>query len=248
MNGFRFVVHRSSFIVSLLVFLTVGGCRQRPALETIEAGGGGPPLLVLVHGYGSSAAEWMPFTQTIRLPANGRFIFPQAPATIGFSNGRAWWPLELAAHIPSGKSLPDLSSTSPPGLKASAARIRELLQDLRRPRGGPILLGGYSQGAMVASEVAFQSDEPLAALILLSGTPVDEASWQANYSRRRRLPVFMSHGRTDPVLPFDGSLRMKADLESAGVPVTWLEFAGGHEIPVEVVRALNDFLARLPLQ
>ena len=101
---------------------------------------------------------------------------------------------------------------------------------------------------MVASEVAFQSDQDIAALVLLSGTPVDERAWQANYQRRRGLPVFIAHGRADDILPFDGALRMKRDLAAAGLNVTWTEFPGGHEIPAEVVMALNDFLMRLRLR
>src|SRR5688572_20648935 len=38
-----------------------------PRLRTIVSGGGGPPTLVLLHGYGSSAEKWAPFTQTIWL-------------------------------------------------------------------------------------------------------------------------------------------------------------------------------------
>ena len=227
--------------------MVLSGCHRPPQLETVTAGGDGPPTLVLLHGFGSSAEQWMPFSHTIRLPPGGRFIFPQAPGTNGPQGGRAWWPLELAANIPKGGTVPDLSATNPPGLKTAAALVRDLLQSLRRSAGGPIVLGGYSQGAMVASEVAFQSNEEVAALVLLSGTPVAEATWDANYTNRRGLPVFMSHGRGDTVLPFDGALRMKRKLEAAGLQVTWIEFQGGHEIPVEVVVALNEFLARLRL-
>jgi phospholipase/carboxylesterase len=104
---------------------------------------------------------------------------------------------------------------------------------------------------MVASEVAFRSDAPIEALVLLSGTPVDEAVWQGGYGRRRGLPVFVAHGRFDPVLPFSGSERLQRDLAAAGHIVTWLPFDGGHEIPAEVIVALNRFLRELhpnPLQ
>lgn len=222
------------------------GCKSNPQLTVIEHGGSGPPTLVLLHGYGSSASQWAPFTKTIQLPPNGRFVFPDAPeATVppdGPPGGRGWWPLRLRSHIPPGGSVPDLSATRPPGLRIAASQVRDLLGYLRRSPGGPIVLGGYSQGAMVASEVAFESDEPLAALVLLSGTLVDEASWERNFSRRQALPVFISHGRFDTVLPFHAADRMRTKLESAGVRVTWVPFDGGHEIPVEVVLALNKFL------
>jgi len=120
-----------------------------------------------------------------------------------------------------------------------------LLKKLSRTPGGPVVLGGFSQGAMVASEAAYRTRLPLAGLVLLSGTPVDEQEWQSGYGQRRGLPVFVAHGRTDPVLPFSGSDRMQRNLAAAGNRVTWHPFDGGHEIPAEVVIALNQFLREL---
>jgi predicted esterase len=98
---------------------------------------------------------------------------------------------------------------------------------------------------MVAAQVAFQSDEPLRALVLLSGTLVDEASWKANFARRKGLHVFMAHGRTDPTLSFEIAERMHSEMTAAGLEVTWFPFDGEHETPAEVIVALNAFLAHL---
>ena len=221
---------------------------RRPLLHTIEHGGEGPPTLVLLHGYGSSAEEWAPFTKTINWPPGGRFVFPQAPDVLMLSSGpiarRAWWPLDLRGNIPPGQSLPDLSTTRPAGLKIAADRVEDLVAAITRSSGAPVVLGGFSQGAMVSSEVAFRSDTPLAGLVLLSGTAVDEASWRASYGRRRGLPVFIAHGRRDEVLPFAIADRMRQGLQSAGLDVTWLPFDGAHEVPAEAVVALNRFLTR----
>ena len=234
----------------ILAALTVSpGCQRAQRLTTIVAGGEGPPALVLLHGYGSSAEQWMPFTRTIRLPPGGRFIFPQAPSRRWRIDrpptGRAWWPLQLASHIPPGGTAPDMSAARPPGLAPAAALVENLIDDLERSPGRPVLLGGYSQGAMVASEVAFRTDARIDALILLSGTLVDEASWEREFASRRALPVFMSHGRADPILPFAIADRFRVKLAAAGVRVTWVPFDGGHEIPAAVVGRLNQFLAEL---
>ena len=237
--------------------MAIGGgitlLRQRgePALSTIVFGGSGPPTLVLLHGYGSSPERWVPFTRTIQLPPGGRFVFPRAPeSTIppdGPVDGRGWWRLALASYIAPGEKVPDLSAARPPGMAEAAARVGKLLVQVGSDPGGPVVLGGFSQGAMVASQVAFLSDVPLTALILLSGTPVDEESLRRTLARRRGLPVFIAHGRSDDVLPFAASDRFRRELAAAGLQVTWHPFAGGHEIPAEVVVALNDFLAHLGL-
>lgn len=247
----RAVLLRCSVLVAVATAVNVA-CHSRSRLETIEHGGTGPPTLVLLHGYGSSADQWEPFTKTIRWPAAGRFVFPQAPGLTGPPDGppggRGWWHLDLASHIPPGQSIPDLSATQPPGLKAAASLVGDLLDRLGRSPGGPIVLGGYSQGAMVASEVAFCSDRPLSGLVLLSGTIVDEASWERNMSRRRGLPVFIAHGRADRVLPFAVADRLRLKLEAAGMKVTWYPFDRGHEVPAKVVIALNEFIDGLSLK
>jgi phospholipase/carboxylesterase len=225
------------------------GCARRPPLTVIVSGGSGPPTLVLLHGYGSSAEAWAPFTQTIRWHAPGRFVFPQAPEvmarTDGAPNGRAWWPLYLPSYIPAGQTAPDLSGAQPPGLKVAASLIEDLLEDHTSVPRGSVVLGGFSQGAMVASEVAFRSHVPLSALVILSGTLVDEGSWASHFSDRRALPVFLAHGRQDGTLPFAAADRFRQKLEAAGLKVTWCPFDGGHEIPATVVVALNEFLDRL---
>lgn len=232
-----------------MVILTA--CDHDRPLATMTYGGNGPPTIVLLHGYGSSAEQWAPFTQTIRMPPGGRFVFPQAPDPTsppdGPLSGRGWWRLALASHIPPGKTVPDLSTTRPPGLKVAASRVQDLLESLEQPRGGPVILGGFSQGAMVASEVAFRTDLPLDALVLLSGTLVDEASWEREFHKRRGMPVFLSHGLSDPILSFEVAERFRSKLEAAGVRVTWVPFDGGHEMPAAVINRLNEFIAALRL-
>jgi phospholipase/carboxylesterase len=249
---------RALLAASALVLVALGAiglAAWRPwaaRLTTIVRGGEGPPTVVLLHGYGSSADDWVPFTGTLAVPPGTRFVFPQAPETTvppdGPIGGRAWWRIELQAHIPPGGRVPDLSATRPPGLAKAAELVRTLLRDLRWQRRGPVVLGGFSQGAMVASEIAFRSRVPLGALVLLSGTTVDEASWETGFASRRGLPVFISHGRRDEILPFEVADRYRRKLEAAGLDVTWVPFDGGHQVPADVVVALNAFLNKLHLK
>ncbi|HTA19197.1 MAG TPA: phospholipase [Polyangia bacterium] len=223
---------------------TGAGTGSAAPLTTLVRGGKGPPTLLLLQGYGAKAKDWLPFTRTIELPRRARFVFPEAPEHTsppdGPVGGRAWWRLDLEDHVPKGARLPDLSATHPPGLDEAAARVRALMH--RAPKG-PLVLGGFSQGAMVASDIAFTTDEPIAALVILSGTPVDEATWLRGLAKRRGLRVFISHGRADPTLPFASADRLRKELAAAGLDVPWFPFDGVHEIPTEVVVALNKFLA-----
>jgi len=223
-------------VAAALVWLTLPG---RP-LGAIERGGGGPPTVVLLHGYGSNANDWLQFEQAWTFPAATRRIYPQAPLR-GPGGRRGWWWLGLEWYVPPGERLPDMTAASPNGIATAAAMVRALLKDLEQP----IILGGFSQGAMTSAEIAFHTDQPLAGLVLIGGTSVNEDSWAERFASRRHLPVFIAHGRNDGVLSFAIAERFQQRLKASGIDVTWLPFEGGHDIPAEVVAGVNAFVRRV---
>ena len=214
---------------------------QTARLSAIVRGGDSPPTLVLLHGYGSRAEQWLQFEGHIRIPNDGRLIFLQGPLRGPLSGSRGWWWLNIEGHIPEGGRLPDFSTANPAGIKVASLLVREYLEDI----DGPIVLGGFSQGAMLSGEVAFQTDQELAGLVLLGGTTVNEAGWVERVPGRRRLPIFIAHGRSDRVLAFAIAERFANKLKTAGLNVTWVPFDGDHEIPALVIEQLNAFLAGL---
>jgi phospholipase/carboxylesterase len=235
-------------IVGGFILLVAGTTYWRPwreRLQVIHAGDRGPPTLVLLHGFGSSAEEWLPYSKTVTFLPAVEFLFPQGPVmmvrTDGARAGHAWWDLKLAEHRRIGRPGVDLRDENTLGLVHAAALVQELLQQV----GHPVILGGFSQGAMVSGQVAFTSDAALTALVLLSGTPLNEAAWRAGIHRRKGLPVFMAHGRADDVLPFDLAEGLRDELLAAGLDVTFVAFDGGHQIPEEAVTGLRAFLERL---
>lgn len=224
-------------VLAAAAFLTWLRMQTQP-LAALVRGGAGPPNFVLLHGYGSNADDWLQFVETIRLPLNGRFLFPNGPWR-GPNQARGWWWLNIEGHVPKGERFPDFSVANPGGIKVASQLVRDFLKDVP----GPIVLGGFSQGAMLSGAIAFQSEQPLAGLIMLGGSTVNEAAWVERFPGRRSLPIFIAHGRQDGVLPFAIAERFAGKLKTAGLNVTWFPFEGGHNIPPPVIRELNTFLA-----
>jgi phospholipase/carboxylesterase len=210
-------------------------------LDSIVQGGDGPPTVVLLHGYGSRAEDWLQFNGHFAFPPNTRVILPQAPLRGPFTGQRGWWWLNLEGNVPEGQRFADYSNKSPGGIAVAAKLVRDRLA-LER---GPIVLGGFSQGAMTSAEVAFNSDQELAGLILLGGTTVHEEKWAERFAARRSLPIFIAHGRYDGVLAFEQMERFQGRLKASGMDVTWLPFEGEHGIPEEVVQGMNRFVNRV---
>ena len=245
-----------SHIVALaLAVLVVARSPPAPALvanpvsglRTVEVGRG-TRLVVLLHGFSSAPAEWLPFVDRLGRGTDMRLVFPEGSTTGARGTGRAWWPLDLSSHL-DATGLPDLTRTRPTGLAPSAKRVQALIDEVTGRAGtrrDDVVLGGFSQGGMVSAEVAFRSRTPLRRLVLLSPTVVDEASWRQGLAARRGLRVFVAHGRQDPVLSFAITARWVETMRAAGLDVSWVPFDGGHEIPATVVRPLATFLAELP--
>ena len=207
-------------------------------VQAIVHGGSGPPSVVLLHGYGSHAEDWLQFEPKLVLPGNTQLIYPQAPLRGPVSGRRGWWWLNLNGHVPPGETFADYSKIHPGGIQVASRLVRNYLKDVKEP----IILGGFSQGAMTSAEIAFHSNQELAGLILLSGTTVDEEGWAEHFAGRRHLPIFIAHGRKDSVLPFERMERFQARLKAFGMNVTWLPFDGEHGIPDEVIAGMTAFI------
>jgi phospholipase/carboxylesterase len=245
-------VLKRGLIIGLIAFIAAASAwlwMQSASLVAIERGGAGPPTVVLLHGYGSRAEDWLQFEDPPsptdfsggsrwQFPTNARRIYLQAPLRGPLSGQRGWWWLHLEAYVPRGQDLPDMSHAAPGGIKVAAQLVRDAIKD--EPQ--PLILGGFSQGAMTSAEIAFESDQPLAGLILLSGTTVNEESWAEHFAGRRRLPIFIAHGRNDRVLPFAIMERFQQRLKAFGLNVTWVPFDGDHEIPAVVIDRASAFI------
>ena len=228
--------------------LTLGGLRCRVTGGTDGAGAGNGPVVVLLHGFGAPGGDLVPLGQALPVPEGTRFIFPEAPLELPWGyDSRAWWLIDmekLERAMRTGAAR-DLAGDVPPGLLSAREHVASLLLEIEGALAAPaerVIIGGFSQGAMLACDVALRSARPPAGLVLMSSTILAEDEWLPLLPARAGLPVFMSHGTSDPLLPFAAAERLRGLLQDAGARVTWVPFRGAHEIPAAVLAALGRFL------
>ena len=208
-------------------------------------------IVVLLHGFGAPADDLVPLARAIRAPTGTRFIFPEAPLSfsMGFGESRAWWMIDLM-HIQSrllAGELEQLKCEVPVGLEEARRKLESLLDAVQAKHGvssSRIVLGGFSQGAMLALDLALMSDRSFAGLMLFSGTIICAQSWRKRFAERKSIPILQSHGQVDPILPFVFAVELRDMLVSAGFEHTWVPFMGGHEIPPPVLQAAGAFLSK----
>ena len=228
---------------------TLGGLTVHLSGGDDRQGGGDGPLVVLLHGFGAPGTDLVPLWRELRAPPNTRFAFPEAPLALDADgDSRAWWMIDLAkfeSALMRGE-LRDLTRDVPQGLAEARAQVGAVLDALVED-GTPIVLGGFSQGAMLALDVALRTERPLAGLVLLSGTLLAEDEWIPLMPERKGLAVLQSHGRLDPLLPFSIAERLRDELTAAGLSVNFVPFNGGHEIAGSVIDGIDAlFAAALP--
>ncbi|MBI1949647.1 MAG: dienelactone hydrolase family protein [Deltaproteobacteria bacterium] len=205
----------------------------------------------LCHGYGAPGNDLCGVAGEVvaarpALAARVRFVFPEAPLSLGFLpfGGRAWWHIDVSRFeraLATGE-LERLFDETPEGMPAARKALRAALDAwcaTTNTAASRVLLGGFSQGAMITTDLALRLEEAPAALAIFSGTLLCRPEWTRLAPARRGLSVLQSHGTADPLLPYPAALELRALLERSGMSVRFVSFPGGHGIDAEVIDAFG---------
>ena len=200
--------------------------------------------IILLHGYGANMQDLYPLSTMIDEKYN--VYFPNGPMTLdpsGFS--RAWFPIDeeaLQAALMQGTHR-DLREYFPPELDDRKTQLYAILDELGLDIGNTIL-GGFSQGAILATELMLQAQIAPKALLILSGAFIKKLEWSKLFINAKGLPIFQSHGTLDHLLAFQHAKELDNELTAAGAKLEFHEFQGSHEIPMGILEKLSDFLTR----
>ncbi len=151
-------------------------------LLTGESGAAPVRALVLCHGFGAPGTDLVPIGEELchlapELAEDTLFVFPEAPLSppeMQAFGGRAWWPLDMQ-RLQRAMALGefrDLRSESPERLPTARQELESVLaavqSDFRIPLER-ILPGGFSQGAMLATDVTLHLPSSPGGLVIYSG-------------------------------------------------------------------------------
>ena len=215
-------------------------------------------VVVLCHGYGAPGTDLCSLGEALTELepelASVWFVFPEAPlslASIGLPGGRAWWSLNiqgLLLAVENGE-FEDLRSATPPGLSSAREKLATTVRELLQQTGLPpekCVIGGFSQGAMLTTDLALHFDARLAGLVVYSGMLLCQAEWTrlAQEPRLKNFPVFQSHGKYDSVLPFELAQELHQLFVNSGLQAEFLPFPSEHTIPQTALIRTAAFLSK----
>jgi len=201
--------------------------------------------VVWLHGLGASGHDFEPVVPMLECP-NTRFVFPHAPI-MGVT-------INMGMEMPAWYDIKTLDWEAPDredetSIRSSAKLIVELLEQ-EHERGieyENIVLAGFSQGGALALHVGSRLQKKLAGMMILSAYQVLADTYDEEASdENRQTPILFGHGVYDDMVPV---MMGRAALESmveAGNPCEWNGYRIGHEVVMdELIRIkewLNDLL------
>lgn len=194
--------------------------------------------VILFHGYGADASDLASFGEALQLPAvnwlfpNGHHSVPIGPGW----TGRAWWNIKMT-ELPG-----DWTDQRPPEMDKAVEKVFKMISSMKFEWKN-LIIGGFSQGAMLATEVFLKAPETPAGLICMSGTLLSKSTWSELVKARKGSAVLMSHGEADPVLPHKGSVQLQKFFEENGLRTQFVSFRGGHEIPMQVLQKMKSYIS-----
>lgn len=196
-------------------------------------------LVVFLHGYGADGADLLGLADALapHLPDTG-FLAPDAPdPCAGNPYGRQWFPIPWL----DGSS----AAAAAEGLARAAGDLDAFLDAVLAAEGlgaDRLALLGFSQGAMMALQVAPRRAVAIAGLVAISGRLLNPGQLAAE--ARVKPPVLLIHGDADPVVPFDDMQAAGNALVAAGFD-TWghVMHGTGHGIAPDGLGAALSFLS-----
>jgi phospholipase/carboxylesterase len=197
----------------------------RSLVERIRPAQGAPEgALVLVHGRGADEHDLIPLIEVLDPDQRLVGVAPRAPL-VGADGGRHWYEVERVGY-------PD-----PVSFLAAAEALGDWLDDLPERIDVPaerIVLGGFSQGCVMAYATGLAADrEPPAALLALVGFVPHVPGHALDLVSADRPPVHIAHGSRDPVIDVSFGRAARDELVAAGMDVSYRETAVEHTVDAE---------------
>ena len=180
-----------------------------------------PPLLILLHGYGSNEQDLFSFAN--ELPDELLIISAKAPLTL-MPGSYAWYTIHL-------DNIEGKFSDIPEALKARET-IATFIDEIKQQyQVSETFLLGFSQGTILSYAVALNYPDKVDYVIALSGYINDELSPdEFDAERYKNLDFFISHGTVDQVLPLEWAQNAPPFLDNLNIKNVYKEYPVGHGV------------------
>lgn len=187
--------------------------------------------IVPLHGRGTDAYDLIPLVESLGFEM--LVVAPRAPLLFEGGGGYAWYDFN-SEGIPEPRSFGN-----------SLNLLQEFLVQIRKgypvdPTG--LILLGFSQGAVMSYAAGLLDPSKVRGIVALSGYIPSRSELSINWDKLKDLPVFISHGTFDELIPIKLGEESAESLRNSGANVTFREYTMGHQVTEEVLRDLTTWM------
>ena len=181
-----------------------------------------PPLLILLHGYGSNEQDLFSFSE--ELPDELIIISARAPYTMG--NGSfAWYEINFDNN---NDKFSDLEQA-----RKSIGKIAQFIKEIKQKYSSELsktFLLGFSQGAILSYAFSFLHPNKVNHVIALSGYINEELIPNNSKDLDIKTSYYISHGLVDQMIPIDLARKSKIILNNLKLENSYNEYPIGHGV------------------
>lgn len=200
-----------------------------------------PPLLLLLHGVGSHERDL--FELAPELDPRFYILSLRGPFDVG-PNQFAWYPLRFT---PQG---PDLDPAHTEQSRQKLIEFIDRAADHYQTDPSKVYLFGFSQGAIMSQILLLTNPAPIAGVVAVSGRMLpylfqEDNPLGGNLAPKEDLqdiPLFLAHGRQDPVIPVSEGRRSEEIFSRTPVAMTYREYDMPHGIGPDCLREIQMWL------
>ena len=194
-----------------------------------------PPLLVMLHGYGSNEEDLFSFAD--ELPDELLVISARAPLTIGFGS-YAWYTIHFEEGNDKFSDIPEAKQA----LKLIDKFVSEITDAFEVDENN-IFLFGFSQGTILSTAYALNHPHKIKHVIALSGYVNDELIQKPLEKEAfKDLDFFVSHGTVDQVIPVEWARKTPAYFDKLNIKHSYQEYPVGHGVAPQNFYDLHDWI------
>lgn len=189
--------------------------RLRPAAGEPEG------ALVLMHGRGADEHDLEPLLDELDPGRRLVGFLPRGPLSLP-PGGAHWYVVHEVGY-------PD-PATFGPTFAALSAWVDDVTAEAGVPPGR-LVLGGFSQGAVMSYALGLAAERPRpAAILAFSGFVPTVQGFEPDLASRAGLPVSIAHGTFDPIIHVEFDRRARDLLAEGGLDVAYVEEPIPHTI------------------
>jgi phospholipase/carboxylesterase len=186
--------------------------------------------LVLFHGRGADENDLFPLLDVLDPERRLAGFTPRGPLSL--PPGGAHW---YAVH--------EIGYPDPATFWATYPQAAAFVDGLGFPLE-IVVLGGFSQGAVMSWALGLGAGRPRpAALLAMSGFMPEVPGFELDLGSLEGYPVAVVHGSLDPVIPVEFGRAAAERVRAAGADLLWRETPVPHTIDPRVLPELQAFVA-----